>query len=110
PSGNSAIMPGRSNQSELIRRVTANEDGVRMPPPETGKRLTPEQIETLRRWIDSGAEYAEHWAFRPITRPELPQLDDADADWVRTPVDVFVMAELRKRGLSPSPEAARRTL
>jgi len=110
PSGNSAIMPGRSNQSELIRRVTANEDGVRMPPPETGKRLTPEQIETLRRWIDSGAEYAEHWAFRPITRPELPQLDDADADWVRTPVDVFVMAELRKRGLSPSPEADRRTL
>ncbi len=110
PSGNTAIVPNQSDQSELIARVAAEDDAVRMPPSKTGKRLSAEQIDILRRWIDSGARYAEHWSFRPLTRPSLPELNPTDAQWVRTPVDVFIISQLRARGLSPSPEADRRTL
>src|SRR5256885_7061234 len=59
-----AIVPGKPDQSTLIDRVCepSDEDG-RMPPAETGDRLTPEQIAALRAWIEQGAEYTPHWAF-----------------------------------------------
>src|SRR5437868_4171657 len=57
------IAPGKSDESELIARIISDDDEERMPPPKVGPKLTADQIATLRRWIDEGARYAEHWAF-----------------------------------------------
>jgi hypothetical protein len=106
--GKAAIVPGSPETSELIRRISSTEDEVRMPPPETKNRLTPEQIATLKRWVAEGAPYSEHWAFVAPKRPALPAVNDRE--WVRNGIDNFVLARLEKAGLKPSPEADRYTL
>ncbi len=79
-----------------------------MPPPEAHKTLKPEQIASLREWVRQGAVYEEHWSFIvPKTQP-LPAV--AKKDWVRTPIDNFILARLEKEGLSPSPQADKRSL
>jgi hypothetical protein len=109
---NGAIVPGKPDQSLLLDRITepSDEDG-RMPPPETGDRLTAQQIATLQAWIEQGAEYTPHWAFQPIRRPVVPvSREPKAAAWVRNPIDAFVLAALQKPALFPSPEADRSTL
>jgi len=106
--GSHAILPGKPAQSELIKRITAKDKSDVMPPPKSNKKLTPAQIETLRRWIEQGAEWQGHWAFVPPLRPALPK--PRNAAWVRTPVDAFILGRLEKEGLSPSPEVDRITL
>ena len=105
-SGNRAIVPGRADQGELLRRVTSRDDDERMPP--EGKPLKPDQIDVLRRWIAAGAEYQVHWSFRPLVKPQPPKV--ADAAWVRNPIDAFVHAKLKDHMIEPSPEADRYTL
>ncbi|MDQ2733273.1 MAG: hypothetical protein M3Y56_16610, partial [Armatimonadota bacterium] len=61
-SGHFAIVPGSPETSEILARVTAK-DATVMPPPSTGKHLTPAEVSTLRRWIAQGAKYEEHWAY-----------------------------------------------
>ncbi len=102
-----AIVPGKSSESELIRRISAEDANERMPPRKTGKRLTPRQIELLRHWIDQGARYAEHWAFVPPQRPALPELSKG---WAGNPIDRFILSRLKREGLQPSPEADKATL
>lgn len=97
------IVPGSRAESEVFRRITAEDGAERMPPPSTGKTLTPAQIELIGRWIDSGAEAAPHWAFLSPSRPDLP--DVGRPDWCRNPVDRFILARLEAEGLEPSPEA-----
>ncbi len=109
-SGLRAIVPGDRGASAVMARVSSQDDDVRMPPVKTGKRLTAEQIETLGRWIDAGADYATHWAFTRVDRPGVPELGAEDAKRARNAVDAFILAKLRERGLTPSPEADRRTL
>src|SRR2546425_12779373 len=53
---------------------------------------------------------ADWWSVRPLTRPPVPQLGEADAAWVRNPIDAFILAKLREKGLAPSPQTDRRTL
>ena len=79
-----------------------------MPPPKSHKKLTPEQKETLRRWVASGAEYQAHWAYIapkrwPVPRYAFPELG-------KNPIDAFVQHALAAKGLKPSPEADWRTL
>ncbi len=109
-----AIIPGEPEESELIRRIQAEEPEELMPPPETKKSLTAKEKELLARWIASGAEYQLHWSFIPPQRSELPNVEElADvkyADWPRNPLDHFVLARLLAEGLEPAPEADRRTL
>jgi len=81
-----------------------------MPPHETGKRLTPAQIQTLRQWIQNGAIYARHWAYTPLKRPEVPSLNKEDRRWVRNEIDAFALVKMHTQGLTPSPQADRRTL
>ena len=71
-SGEIPIVPGAPEKSELIARITATDLDDRMPPLKTGKKLTPLQIELLRRWIAQGAPYAKHWAYVKPVRPALP--------------------------------------
>jgi hypothetical protein len=105
-SGAIAIVPGSADKSELIKRTTSQDDDERMPPIKTGKRLTPEQLVLLRRWIDQGAEYKTHRFFLPPQRPELPAVNDKK--WPRNPIDYFILARLEQDGLKPAPEANRR--
>jgi mono/diheme cytochrome c family protein len=107
-SGGRAIVPGNSKKSELVARITDQDPSVRMPPAKINKHLTPEQIELLRQWIDQGAQWHEHWAFVPPTRPALPKVKKKD--WPRNGIDYFILARLAKEGLNPSPEADRTTL
>ena len=80
-SGAAAIVPGEPDASELIARITADDDDSRMPPSEAGPRLADAQIATLRRWIEQGAPYAEHWSF---TKPTLwPEPVVQNAAWPR---------------------------
>ena len=96
-----AVVPGKPDQSELLVRLTSDDKSL-MPPASTGKKLTPAQIDTLRRWVAGGAEYKSHWSFIPPTRPAVPR--------GANPIDHFVRAKLKAAGLAPSPEAPRETL
>ena len=104
-----AIDPKNLTESEMLYRLTlADDDESRMPPPSSHKNLTAAQKDTLKRWVTEGAEYQQHWAFLAPTRPTIPKV--GDANWVKTPIDAFILAELKKQGLKPNAEADRRTL
>jgi hypothetical protein len=105
-SGHVAIVPGKSDESELMRRILAEDVAERMPP--KSPPLAAEQIAKLRAWIDQGAKYEEHWAYVKPVRAVLPSVKNAA--WPRNGIDYFVLARLEKEGLSPSPEADRATL
>ncbi len=72
-----------------------------MPPGSTGKSLSARDIEVLRAWIAAGGNYQAHWSLIAPQRPQMPEV--SPADWPRNPIDHFVLAELGKHGLSPSP-------
>ena len=103
-----AIQPGKSSESSIIARIQSENAEEQMPPPKSNRHLTVDQKRLLEKWIDQGANYADHWAFVAPVRPELPKL--ANPNWARTPVDHFVQAKLEAEGLTPSPEADRATL
>ncbi len=102
------IIPGKPQESELVLRILSADPEEQMPPPATKKTLTAEQKEKLQRWIAEGAEYQPHWSFIAPQRPALPAVKDAA--WVRNPIDQYVLAKLEANGLTPAPEADRRTL
>jgi hypothetical protein len=103
-SGKSAIVPGHSGKSELIARILTEDASDRMPPEKTGKKLTSEQKDLLKRWIDEGAEYQGHWAFIAPVRAEVPDVKSAH------PIDAFILTELAKKGQKQAPEARPETL
>ena len=103
-----AIIPGRPETSELWLRVQAQDPDLKMPPPETGHALSPEQIALIKMWIESGAEYAEHWSRIAPKQKPFPSL--SDPSWPSNPVDHFILAQWDKRGLKGSEPAGRATL
>jgi hypothetical protein len=103
-----AIVPGKAADSELIDRVSSTDADFRMPPPRTGKRLTPQQVELLRRWINEGAKWSKHWAFVAPRRPAVPQVKRPN--WARNAIDRFIAARLDQAGLEPSAETDKITL
>ncbi|MCO6457765.1 MAG: PSD1 domain-containing protein [Pirellulaceae bacterium] len=108
-SGAVAIVPGRPEQSELLRRVASQDADQRMPP--TGPALSDEQIELLRQWIRQGADWPAHWAYRPLAPPPVPKVAGGEAAaWARSPIDQFILQRLQANQLQPSPPAVRRTL
>jgi len=114
-----AFVPGNGKESLLIRKVSSSDPQVRMPP--NGNPLAQEQIAALRQWIDDGAKAppddekamlpgADNWALTQLKRPAIPATPAEYSNWVRNPVDAFVLQKLLSNGLSPSQEADRRTL
>jgi len=97
------IVPGKPNVSEVIVRVKSDDADLVMPPAEFKKPLTAAQKAILSKWIASGAKYAQHWAFVPPTRGEVP----VSRFKGHVPIDAFVFARLEKEGLAPSAEADR---
>ncbi len=103
-----AIVPGKPADSEMIRRILADDPHELMPPAKSNKKLKPAQKELLKKWIAAGAVYEPHWSFIAPKRPALPQV--RDKKWVRNPIDNFILSKLEAAGLKPAPEADRRTL
>jgi mono/diheme cytochrome c family protein len=99
-SGGQAIVPGKPADSLILERITATDPDIRMPP--EGPRLTAAQVAAIKTWIEQGAEWKEHWAFQPVSRPAVPAAGH--------PIDAFVKAEVSRRGLSSSPPAAKAVL
>ena len=106
--GHRIIVPGNSSQSRLFHRISSENEATRMPPPWSGRTLTKEQIELVRRWINQGAQWQMHWSFIPPQRPLLPNVKTKS--WPRNPIDYFILARLEDQGLQPAPEAADETL
>lgn len=125
-SGEAAIVPGESSRSRLFQLVNSHDD-ERMPP--NGERLTPAQVDLVKRWIDGGADWPEsatilarttpggfavtqedrdHWSFRPLRRVTPP--DVHDLAWCRNPIDRFIRQSHEAKGLTPAPSADARTL
>ena len=121
-----AIVPGKPDESLLIRAVRYTEESLEMPPK---RKLTPAQISDLERWVAAGAPWPgdtgeqitksgpafdfdkfrrEHWSFRPVKKPKPPSVDNEA--WIRNPIDRFILAKQEDAGLSPEPEADRRIL
>jgi hypothetical protein len=109
------LTPGKSADSELIRRITSGDPEEVMPPTKSNRKFSGAQISLITRWVDAGAPWGEHWAFRKLQKPPVP---DATAPNVKplgsgtsgNAVDAFIQARLVKEGLMPAPEAPRETL
>ena len=115
------MLPGKSGESRLIQLVAGADSKVVMPP--VGERLTAAEVGLLRAWIDQGiswpdavdtaaaeteASKSRHWSFQPVARPRLPRV--GNPQWVRNPIDRFVLAKLDAEGVKPSPAAGMATL
>ncbi|HTM48939.1 MAG TPA: DUF1553 domain-containing protein [Bryobacteraceae bacterium] len=106
--GHFAIVPGDPAGSEMVKRITAENKGLRMPPVYSGVKLTEREIGLIRDWISQGAVWEKHWSFIPPKRREPPAV--SKPAWVRNPIDAFILARLDREGLQPSPEADRAML
>jgi hypothetical protein len=103
PDGAIAIVPGDPEGSDLILRVTEEDESLRMPQRKSGPRLNTADIDLLKRWIAEGASYAEHWAFVPPASRPLPAVKDRS--WPRNGIDYWILDRLEREGLAPAPEA-----
>ncbi len=110
-----AISPGSPRASALVERILHEDPQKRMPPPEKdevgsgGKVLSHREKALLIRWIDQGAKWEPHWAYKPLVRPVVPA-SRSPAGPDRRPIDLFIRAKLADAGLNPSPRADKRTL
>ncbi len=103
-----AIVPGDPGKSEMIRRVTAENKAMRMPPASSGSALTAHEIDLLRRWVQQGAKWQKHWSFIPPLRSALPVVKNSA--WPRNEIDLFVLDRLERENLTPSQEADKERL
>ncbi|MGB7160735.1 MAG: PSD1 and planctomycete cytochrome C domain-containing protein, partial [Tepidisphaeraceae bacterium] len=106
--GYAILVPGKPAESEMILRLTNEDEAEKMPPPKSNRKLTPKQIETIRLWVQQGAQWGKHWSLVAPTRPHQP--DVKDASWPKNAIDRFVLARLEKEGIKPSPQADKATL
>ncbi len=103
PLDKGVIVPGKPDESEVIKRIFSSNPEEQMPPPDSNRHLNEDQKLMLRRWIQEGVKYDTHWAFKTPVRPELPVVKKKS--WVRNEIDQFVLAKLEEKNLKPMPEA-----
>ncbi len=105
------IVVGKSAASELVKRIISADPEEVMPPAKSIKKLSAAEISTLKAWIDQGAAWGQHWAFVKPERPTVPYSRDAKrSEWIRNPIDAFVLARLEREKLKPSPVADKERL
>lgn len=102
------IVPGNVAASLLVKHISSEDPQRRMPPPESNLSLTTREIALIKRWIDQGADWKPHWAFTSPTHPTLPEV--RNENWVRGPIDHFILHSIESTGLNPSEEADRAKL
>jgi hypothetical protein len=108
-SGKNAIVPGEVTASELIRRISSSDPNEQMPPPDSGKHVTPSQAEMLKRWILQGAAYQRHWSLVPPARPRRSPVEQRDAREAN-PIDSLIVDRLQREGLGLVPAADKERL
>lgn len=106
--GYAAVVPGKPDRSELMKRITSDDEDLVMPPAHLGKPLSDSEVDLLRRWIAAGAPVEPHWAYVSPQPEPVPAVQDSD--WPANPVDAFILKRLEQEGLRPSPEADPATL
>lgn len=113
-SGKIGIVPGDPNHSEFIRRITSSDPEVRMPYKKDP--LSKDEIETLTKWVEQGAQWGDHWAYVAPEEPVIPSSETSTAgvsaakEWAKNNIDYFILAKLNEAGLKPSPGAAKEIL
>ncbi len=101
------VKPGQLTESELFQRIVSTEKDEVMPPPETNKRLKPEQVALVRKWIEQGAPYQQHWSYVPPVKAEVPKTEN---DWARGEIDRFLLSAMKAKGLTPNGPSNKETL
>jgi len=104
--GGPVVIPGNAKDSLLFQRITAEVENFRMP--RDREALTADEVETIRLWINQGANWESHWAFIPPEKPAVPEVENLS--WVKNPIDHFVLAKLEKELLDPSKAADKEVL
>ncbi len=104
-----AIVPGKPDQSAILKRIVSKDPEEVMPPKDFHKDLTENQKSLIRAWIQQGAKYEQHWAFTPLVKPAVPTPAN-HADEVANPIDNFILTSLEHKKLAPAPLADRATL
>jgi hypothetical protein len=107
-SGQSAVVPGKSDSSAIYLRITSDDPDQQMPPPDSGTTLSSAEIARVKAWIDGGAEWAGHWAFETPHKPAIP--DDVEGWHSENPIDLFIHSRLRAAKLRPESQADKETL
>jgi hypothetical protein len=107
-SGRKAIVPGNLDKSDMFHRIISNDPEVMMPTPESHLSLTSEEKAILIKWIEQGAEYKPHWSLVAPKESETPKVKNEN--WVKSPIDNFILAKLEEKGLTPNKEASKETL
>lgn len=97
-----AIVPGNPDKSEAIVRIYLDDPDEIMPPPKSHKTMKPEEKEKLKRWVKQGAKWQGHWAFESPEKSEPPQVEK---EWNKNPIDKFIFAKMKEKGLEPNPKA-----
>ena len=105
-SGEIAIVPGKPEESEIIKRIFSDDPEDIMPEKEAHKTLTSAQKDLFRRWVAQGAVYEPHWAYKPLEAPVVPPMPAGG----KNPIDAFVAAKLAEKKASMSPEASKERL
>ncbi|MCM8532051.1 MAG: DUF1549 domain-containing protein, partial [Lentisphaeraceae bacterium] len=100
-----STKPGHATESELIERILTDDEDDVMPPHETGKKLKKHEVALLKRWINEGSSFGEHWAFQKLQKQPVPKVKQG-----ATSLDKFIVAKLNQKGISPSPQATKRKL
>lgn len=98
--GKFALVAGNPEQSQVYHRITTEDIGEVMPPPESNLVLTPEEITLIKRWIEQGAKYEPHWAFLKVEKPQVPK-----TEWGTNEIDAFTYGKMLAKKLEPNPEA-----
>jgi hypothetical protein len=107
PNGH-VIVPGQPENSELYRRIMTTDTADVMPPPESNLSLTDYEKALIKKWIEQGAKYKQHWAFIPPVKPDLPKIKTTS--WVKNEIDYFILHRLKNEGLKPNEEADKERL
>lgn len=105
--GYAAFVPHDPESSEALRRVLSDDPDEVMPPPQSKLQLSETEIRTLREWVESGANWSEHWSF---VSPKSPSVPEDSSGWSRNPIDRFIRERALQAGLIPQPAASRETL
>ncbi|MFZ9792785.1 MAG: DUF1549 domain-containing protein, partial [Gemmataceae bacterium] len=107
-SGKPALVPGKTDESEIYQRIISSEQNLIMPPLSTRIILTDKEKGLIKKWIEQGGKYEKHWSFENLKPVSIPQ--NSNAPWVKSPIDSFVYEKHLANGLSPAPEAEKLTL
>lgn len=102
------IVKGKAHESEVYKRMITHDEDDIMPPPEAKKEMSKDEIETIKKWIEEGAPYEDHWAFISPQKKALPET--RQNKWTKNFIDNFILAELEKNNMTPSPQASKETL